>query len=29
MCGVEDGTMRKSPWQVGIANDYVAKAFAR
>jgi endo-1,4-beta-xylanase len=23
----EDGTMRKSPWQVGIGDDYVAKAF--
>jgi endo-1,4-beta-xylanase len=24
----EDGSMRKSPWQVGIGDDYVAKAFA-
>ena len=23
----EDGSMRKSPWQVGIGDDYVAKAF--
>jgi endo-1,4-beta-xylanase len=23
----EDGSMRKSPWEVGIGNDYVAKAF--
>jgi len=23
----EDGTMRKSPWQIGIGDDYVAKAF--
>jgi endo-1,4-beta-xylanase len=23
----EDGTLRKSPWQVGIGDDYVAKAF--
>lgn len=23
----EDGTMRKSPWQVGVGDDYVAKAF--
>ena len=23
----EDGTMRKSPWQVGIGDDYIAKAF--
>jgi endo-1,4-beta-xylanase len=24
----EDGTMRKSPWQAGIGDDYVAQAFA-
>ena len=23
----EDGSMRKSPWQVGIGDDYIAKAF--
>jgi endo-1,4-beta-xylanase len=23
----EDGSMRKSPWQIGIGDDYVAKAF--
>lgn len=23
----EDGSMRKSPWQIGIGNDYIAKAF--
>ena len=23
----EDGTMRKSPWQAGIGDDYIAKAF--
>jgi len=23
----EDGTMRKSPWRIGIGDDYVAKAF--
>jgi endo-1,4-beta-xylanase len=23
----EDGSMRKSPWQVGIGDDYVASAF--
>jgi endo-1,4-beta-xylanase len=23
----EDGTLRKSPWQVGIGDDYIAKAF--
>jgi len=23
----EDASMRKSPWQVGIGDDYVAKAF--
>jgi endo-1,4-beta-xylanase len=22
-----DGSMRKSPWQIGIGNDYIAKAF--
>ena len=23
----EDGTLRKSPWQIGIGDDYIAKAF--
>ena len=23
----EDGTLRKSPWQVGVGDDYIAKAF--
>ena len=23
----EDGSMRKSPWQIGIGDDYIAKAF--
>ena len=23
----EDGSLRKSPWQVGIGDDYIAKAF--